>query len=125
MVVAQSFDLTSVHALEIDGARTEFNPQRSLTDAEKQLREINALWADVPGQEQIGNYGTQDWRELPLMVWWRPGESGTRFVGANWVDQTGRPCFEPPVATDFVGPNVSYGEHNLAEPEKLYYDLER
>ena len=120
MVVAQSFDLTSVHALEIDGARTEFNPQRSLTDAEKQLREINALWADVPGQEQIGNYGTQDWQELPLMVWRRPGESGTRFVGANWVDQTGRPCFEPPVATDFVGPNAPVADILLPAADVFY-----
>jgi len=118
--ITQSFDLGSVHAVEIDGVQTEFNPKRSLTDVEERLREVNALWADVPGEGQIGNYGRQDWPEVPLMVWRRPGESGTRFVGPNWVDQTGRPCFEPPVATDFTGPNAPLADVLLPAADVFY-----
>ncbi len=98
--IVQSFDLKSVHAIEIDGKRTEYHPKRDLSAKEQQLREINALWADVPGKGQIGTYGKQDWPKVPLMVWRRPGQSGTRFVGANWLDETGRPYFEPPTSVD-------------------------
>ncbi len=107
--IAQSFDLSSVHAVEIDGKRTENHPKRSLTPQEQRPREVNALWADVPGEGQIGNYGKQDWPAAPLMVWRRPGVPGSRFVGANWLDQTGRPYFEPPVhndAKDVEAPDV-------------------
>ena len=98
--IVQSFDLKSVCAVEIDGKRTEYNPKRALTVQEQGLRKVNALWADVPGKGQIGAYGKQKWPEVPLMVWRRPGQSGTRFVGANWLDDTGRPYFEPPTSVD-------------------------
>ena len=103
--IAQSFDLGSVCAVEIDGKRTEYNPNRPLTGAEQQFRQVNALWADVPGNGQIGNYGTQNWPKTPLMVWRRPGQSGSRFVGANWLDEMGRPYFEPPVRIDSGTPD--------------------
>jgi len=98
--IVQSFDLKSIHAVEIDGKRTEYNPKRSLTTEEQQLRKANALWADVPGKGQIGAYGKQEWPKVPLMVWRRPGQSGTRFAGANWLDETGRPYFQPPTSVD-------------------------
>ena len=103
--ITQSFDLKSIHAVAIDGKRAEYNPKRPLTAREQELRELNALWADVPGKGQIGDYGKQNWPRRSLMVWRRPGESGSRFVGANWLDQTGRPYFQPPVITDFKGFN--------------------
>jgi len=93
----QSFDLKSVHAVVIGGRRMESNAKRDLTAEETQLREVNALWADVPGEGQIGKYAKQDWPCLPLMVWRRPGESGSRFVAANWLDENGRPYFDLPV----------------------------
>jgi len=101
--IAQSFDLKSVHAVEIDGKRTEYHPKRVLTTEEQRLREINALWADVPGEGQIGGYSKQNWPKAPLMVWRRGGQAGSRFVAANWLDETGRPYFEPPVCIDSKG----------------------
>lgn len=102
--IAQSFDLGSVRAIKIDGKRTEHNPKRALTAAEQQIRKVNALWADVPGKGQIGHYGKQGWPRRPLMVWRRPGEAGSRFAPANWLDATGRPYFELPVsAMDEIG----------------------
>jgi len=98
--IVQSFDLRSVHAVEIGGRRTVYSPKRPLTVREQQLRETNALWADVPGDGQLGHYGRQEWPKVPLMIWRRPGESGTRFVGANWLDELGRPYFEPPTSID-------------------------
>ena len=98
--IAQSFDLKSVRAVEIDGKQTEYNPKRTLSAGEQQLRKVNALWADVPGKGQIGNYGEQNWPKAPLMVWRRPGQAGSRFVGANWLDRTGRPYFQPPTSVD-------------------------
>jgi len=97
--ICQSLDLESLHAMEVDGKRTEYYPPRDLTAEEQRFREVNALWADVPGGGQIGNYGRQDWPRRPLMVWRRPGQSGSRFVAANWLDETGRPYFELPVGT--------------------------
>ncbi len=94
----QSFDLKSVHAVEIDGQRIEYHSKRSLTVREQELREVNALWADVPGKGQIGNYARQNWPPLPLMVWRRPGQAGSRFVPSNWLDETGRPYFDLPVS---------------------------
>ncbi|NQT86448.1 hypothetical protein HQ560_06760, partial [bacterium] len=107
--IAQSFDLKSVHAVEIDGRRTEYHPKRTLSAEEQQLRKVDALWADVPGKGQIGNYGKQNWPKAALLVWRRPGESGSRFVGGNWLDETGRPYFQPPDCIDskgFDGPDV-------------------
>ncbi len=101
--IAQSFDLESIRAIEIDGKRTEYNPKRSLTARERELRKLNALWADVPGKGQIGDYGKQNWPKAPLMVWRHPGKSGSRFVGANWLDETGRPYFQPPAIVDIQG----------------------
>jgi len=98
--IAQSFDLKCVRAVEIGGKRTEYNPKRALSDSERKLRKVNALWADLPGKGQIGAYGKQKWPKAPLMVWRRPGQSGSRFVAANWVDQTGRPYFQPPIRVD-------------------------
>jgi hypothetical protein len=121
--IAQSFDLKSIHAVEINGVRTEYYPKRALTDAETHLRQVNALWADVPGEGQIGSYGKQDWPQVPLMVWRRPGQSGTRFVGPNWVDQTGRPCFEPPVATDFMGPDPPMADVLLPAADEFYQSV--
>ncbi|MCP4375182.1 MAG: hypothetical protein GY794_03235 [bacterium] len=95
--IAQSFALKSVHAVEVGGKRTEYNPKRALTAGEQKLRKVNALWADVPGKGQIGNYGKQKWTKVPLMVWRRPGQTGSRFVAANWLDETGRPYFRLPI----------------------------
>ena len=44
-------------ALTIDGQRIQYNPKRSLTAKEQELRNINALWGDVPDQGQLGKYG--------------------------------------------------------------------
>jgi len=118
--IAQSFDLKSVHAVEIDGMRTEYNPKRALTPAEQKVREVNALWADVPGKGQIGNYGKQKWPTVPLMVWRRPGESGSRFTGANWLDQNGRPYFQPPISLDSEGPNAPVADVLLPAASALY-----
>ena len=95
--IAQSFDLRTVHSVTIGGKTTEYHPSRALTAAEKNVREVGALWGDVPGKGQIGDYGSQDWPAAPLMVWRRPGVSGDRFVAANWLDDRGRPYFDPPV----------------------------
>jgi len=120
---AQSFDLKSVHAVDIDGKRTEYNPARPLTDAEQQLRQLNALWADVPGKGQIGNYGRQDCPKAPLMVWRRPGKTGSRFVGANWVDQTGRPYFQPPISTSSEGPDTPAADILLPAADVFYQSV--
>ncbi len=98
--IIQSFDLEGVHAIVIGDKRTEYNTKRVLSAEEVRLRKINALWADVPGKGQIGAYGTQKWPKVPLMIWRRPGQSGTRFVAANWLDETGRPYFQLPTAVD-------------------------
>ncbi len=90
----QSFDLKSVHAVTIDGKRTEFSAKRPLNDKEKELRQENALWGDVPGKGQYGKYGKQEWPDCPVMVWARPGVSGLRLTGPNWLDATGMPHFE-------------------------------
>jgi hypothetical protein len=104
--IAQSFDLKTVAAVVIDGKRTEYNPKRTLSPAEQKLRKVNALWADVPGKGQIGAYGKQKWPKRPLMVWRRPGQTGSRFVAANWLDETGRPYFEPPTSEESQGPEA-------------------
>jgi len=93
----QSFDLASVHTVTIDGSRTQFNPKRPLTEKEKELRRLNALWADVPGKGEAGRYGDQQWPDCPVMIWARPGTSGACSVGPNWLDETGRPYFEVPL----------------------------
>jgi hypothetical protein len=99
----QSFALKSVHSLVINGKRTEYNSKRSLSAGEQELRKLNVLWADVPGKGQIGSYGEQKWPKAPLMVWRRPGQAGSRFVAANWLDETGRPYFKLPArATDDI-----------------------
>jgi len=101
--ISQSFDLKSVHSVEINGVRTEYNPKRTLSAPEQGLRKLNVLWADVPGKGQIGAYGKQKWPKAPLMVWRRPGQAGSRFVAANWLDETGRPYFKLPArATDEI-----------------------
>jgi len=96
----QSFDLKSVHAVTIDGGRTEFNAKRPLNDKEKELREKNALWGDVPGKGQVGNYAKQEWPDCQVMIWAKPGVSGLRFTGANWLDETGAPYFETPLGAE-------------------------
>lgn len=93
----QSFDLKSVHAVTIDGKRTEFSAKRPLNDKEKELRKRNVLWGDVPGKGQYGKYAKQEWPDCPVMIWARPGVSGGRYVGANWLDETGTPYFEVPL----------------------------
>jgi len=92
----QSFDLKSVHAVTIDGKRTEFSAKRPLNDKEKELRKLNTLWADVPGKGQYGKYAKQDWPDCPVMIWAQPGTSGACSAGPNWLDETGTPCFEFP-----------------------------
>ena len=93
----QSFDLKSVHAVTIAGKRTGFSAKRQLNDKEKELRQKNALWGDVPGKGQYGKYGKQEWPDCPVMIWARPGVSGLRFTGPNWLDATGTPYFECPL----------------------------
>ena len=93
----QSFDLKSVHAIAVNGKRTEFSAKRPLNDKEKELRQKNVLWGDVPGKGQYGKYAKQEWPDCPAMIWARPGVSGLRFTGANWLDETGTPCFEVPL----------------------------
>jgi len=98
----QSFDLKSVHAVTINGKRTEFNAKRPLNDGEKQLREMNALWGDVVGKGQVGDYADQEWPECPVMIWAHPGVSGARFAGPNWLDENGTPYFEVPLISQRV-----------------------
>jgi hypothetical protein len=93
----QSFDLKSVHAVSIDGKRTEFNAKRELNDKEKELRQANPLWGDVPGKGQYGKYGKQVWADCPVMIWARPGVSGMSAASGNWLDENGAPYFEMPV----------------------------
>jgi hypothetical protein len=93
----QSFDIKSVYAVTIGDKRTEFSAKRELNDAEKELRKKNALWGDVPGEGQYGKYAKQEWTDCPVMIWARPGVSGGRYVGANWLDENGRPYFEVPL----------------------------
>ncbi len=93
----QSFDLASVHTVTVNGNRTEFNAKRPLDAKEKDLRTRNALWGDVPGKGQLGRYGGQQWPDSPVMIWARPGESGSRFTGPNWLNETGQPYFEVPL----------------------------
>ncbi|MBT3199490.1 MAG: hypothetical protein HN350_06195 [Phycisphaerales bacterium] len=93
----QSFDLKSVHAVTINGKRTEFSAKRPLNDAEKQLRKTNALWGDTPGKGQYGKYGKQEWPDCTVAIWARPGESGACAVGPNWLDETGTPHFASPL----------------------------
>jgi len=93
----QSFDIKSVLAVTIGDKRTEFSAKRPLNDTEKELRKKNALWGDVPSQGQYGKYAKQEWPDCPVMIWARPGVSGSRFTGANWLDETGTPYFEVPL----------------------------
>jgi len=96
----QSFDLNTVHAVTIDGRRTQFSARRPLNDQEQELRNVNALWADVPGKGQVGHYADVHWDPAPLLIWARPGESGSRFVGPNWLDEHGVPRFDSPLDLD-------------------------
>ncbi len=96
----QSFDLKSVHAITIDGRRTEFSAERPLNDQEKDLREKNPLWGDVPGKGQYGKYADQQWPDCQVMIWAQPGASGLRFEGGNWLDETGAPYFETPLGAE-------------------------
>ncbi len=98
--IAQTFDLASIHTVTVADKRTAFNPKRPLTAAEKELRQRNALWADAPGAGQVGNYAKQNWAPVPLLIWARPGVSGSRFVGPNWLDETGTPRFDSPLDVD-------------------------
>jgi hypothetical protein len=117
--ICQSFDLDSIHAVEIDGRRTEYRPPRTLSAGEQRLRQVNALWADIPGDGQIGNYGKQDWSKRPLMVWRRPGKTGSRFVAANWLDEAGRPYFELPIGVD-QGPESPDADILLPAADDFY-----
>ena len=99
----QSFDLASVHAVTVAGMRTEYHPKRPLTDAEKKLRDLNALWGDDVASGQVGRYAKQRWPHCPVLVWRRPGVSGSRFTGPNWLDERGVPWFGSPVDVD---PNI-------------------
>jgi len=99
----QSFDLKTVGAVTIAGKRTEYNAKRPLTAKEQELRNINALWGDVPSPGQLGKYGSYQWAKIPLLVWRHPGESGERLVGPNWLDESGMPYFESPMGID---PNI-------------------
>jgi hypothetical protein len=101
--IAQSFDLKSVCAVTIDGKRTEFHARRKLTKQEQELRKTNALWADVSGKGQLGKYADREWDEATLLIWRRPGVSGSRFVGSNWLGADGIPRFESPMEVD---PNI-------------------
>jgi hypothetical protein len=96
----QSFDLKSIHTITIGGKRTEFNAKRALNDKEKELRAKNALWGDLPGKGQYGKYAKQEWPDCPVMIWANPGVSGLRFEGRNWLDETGAPYFETPLAAE-------------------------
>ena len=58
---------------------------------------MNALWGDVPGEGQVGDYADQQWPDCPVMIWARPGVSGARFTGSNWLDENGTPYFEVPL----------------------------
>jgi len=118
--IAQSFDLRSVHAIAVRGGRVQFNPLRPLNPAEEKLRQRNALWADVPGEGQIGRYGSFEWPGAPLMVWRHPGRSGSRFVGANWLDETGRPFFDPPLGTSSEGPDTPAVDILLPAADDFY-----
>jgi len=93
----QSFDLKSVHAVTINGKRTEFNAKRPLNEKEETLRKRNALWGDSAGKGQYGKYARQEWPDCPVMIWAHPGTSGLRFTGSNWLDETGMPYFEVPL----------------------------
>ncbi|MDP6545208.1 MAG: discoidin domain-containing protein [Phycisphaerae bacterium] len=96
----QSFDIKSIREIMIGGKRTEFNAKRPLNDKEKELRKKNALWGDVPGKGQYGKYARQEWPDCPVMIWARPGVSGLRFEGRNWLDETGAPYFETPLGAE-------------------------
>jgi len=100
---AQSLDLKSVHAVTIDGRRTEFSAKRPLNEQEQESRKISALWGDVPSEGQVGKYGSYRWGKAPLFVWRHPGVSGSRFVGPHWLDEDGMPYFESPMDID---PNI-------------------
>jgi len=93
----QSFDLKSVHAVTINGKRTEFSAKRPLNDKETELRKLNALWGDIAGTNRYGKYAKQEWPDCPVMIWAHPGVSGGRFTGANWLDEKGVPYFEVPL----------------------------
>ncbi|MBT3199837.1 MAG: hypothetical protein HN350_07965 [Phycisphaerales bacterium] len=123
--IAQSFDLKSVCAIEIDGKRTEYNPKGALSASSQQARKFNALWADVPGKGQIGAYGKQKWPKAPLMVWRRPGQTGSRFVAANWLDETGRPYFDVPTSVDSETLDLPVADILLPASETPYQVVEQ
>lgn len=120
--IVQSFDVGSIHTIEIGDRRIVYNPRRPLTGREQQLRETNALWADVPGEGQVGHYAKQEWPKVPLMVWRRPGKPGTRFVGANWLDEFGRPYFEPPTSIDSQASDLPVADILLPASD-VYYQV--
>ncbi len=121
----QSFDLKGVRAVEIDSKRTEYNPKRALSAEEEKLRKTNALWADVPGKGQIGAYAKQKWPKVPLMVWRRPGKSGSRFTAANWLDETGRPYFQLPASIDSKALDLPVVDILLTASDEFYQVAEQ
>jgi hypothetical protein len=95
----QTLPKAMVHSYLLDGKRVGVNPKRILTPSEAQALERNGLWGDVVGAGQLGLYGKQEWeRHGRLIVWAKPGESGSGLEPGNWLDETGRPLLVSPWA---------------------------
>lgn len=92
----QTFPYAVIHSIEAAGKTKTYNDKRALTADEKAERETNALWGDEVAEGQLGRYAKQTWKDKPVMVWARPGETGTGLEPANWLDANGKPYTKSP-----------------------------
>ncbi|MEX1017031.1 MAG: hypothetical protein WDZ31_09825 [Phycisphaeraceae bacterium] len=90
----QSFPLSLLHMVTIDGETETYNPRRELTEAEKTTLERDGIWGDEAGPGQVGLYATEQWETRPLAVWRHPGTSGDVWESSNWLDENGEPFEE-------------------------------
>lgn len=86
LATVRSFVKDHVHAMIVDGKRRELNPRRVLTNEDKKLLGQTA-WPDAPpAKGHKPAYTTEKWdKPKQLLVWARPGKSGTYLEPGNWL----------------------------------------
>ena len=98
----QSLAMAVVHKVTVGGKIAAVHPRRDLTAVEKASRQTNGFWGDRADSRRIGRYAKQKWERKGLIVWAQPGKSGEFDHGANWLDETGKPCKASPWRKDSV-----------------------
>jgi hypothetical protein len=121
----QTFGAKEIHAVIVDGKRTELNPKRALTRDEKESRG-EVLWADDPmvdDPKRTPDYAKQAWPEARLVVWAYPGRTGKWDDLNNWLEEDGTRAAKPltpdcdvliPAAAEKYSVLGDYGDRGVA-----------